>query len=136
MYNDYLFRIRRIVMWSLFILAGAILGWGNSSHPTWFAGLALGIIFGLISAVFTAWKIHQVGEIAIQYQGQKKRPSLGTPTRFAMAALATLITLKYPAYFHLAAMVIGLMVPSVIAFIDMLYFNLTEKDNNAEEGGE
>ncbi len=136
MENDYSFRIRRIVMWTIFILAGAVLGWGISSYQTWFAGLALGIFFGMISAVFTAWKIHKVGEIAIQSQGQKKRPSLGTPTRFAMAALSTLITLKFPAYFHLAAMVIGLMVPSVIAFIDMLYFNLTERDENVEEGGE
>lgn len=136
MNNDYWLGIRRIVMWSIFVLAGAILGWGNSPYPTWFAGLALGLIFGLISTVFTAWKIQGVGRIAIQYQGQKKRPSIGTPTRFAMAALATLIVLRYPAYFHLAAMVIGLMVPTVIAFIDMFYSNLTEKDKNAEEGGE
>lgn len=136
MNNDYWFGIRRIVMWTMFVLAGAIIGWGNSAYPTWFAGLALGTIFGLCSTVFTAWKIQKVGDIAIQYEGQKKRPSLGTPTRFAMAALATLITLKYPAYFHLAAMVIGLMVPTVIAFIDMFYSTLTERDNNAEEGGE
>lgn len=136
MENDYLQHIRRVAMWTVFVLAGSILGWGNSPYPTWFAGLTLGTGFGLISAIFTAWKIHKAGEIAIQYQGQKKRPSIGTPTRFALAALATLIVLRYPEMFSLSAMVIGLMVPTVLAFIDMLYSTLTEKDKNADEGGE
>lgn len=139
MMDDYSYRIRRVVQWTIFVLAGGILGWGNSPYPTWFAGLVLGTGFALLSAIFTAWKIHKVGQIAIESEGQKKRPSLGTPTRFAMAALAALIAIRYPQYFDLPAMVIGLMVPSVIAFIDMLYFSLidkTKENKNADEGGE
>lgn len=136
MRDDYSFRIRRIVQWTIFVLAGSILGWGNTSHKAWFGGLALGVLFGLISTIFTAWKIHKVGELAAHYAGQKKRPSLGTPTRFALAALAALISLRYPQHFYIVAMVIGLMIPSVIAFIDMFYSSLVERDKNAEEGGE
>ncbi|WP_134702509.1 ATP synthase subunit I [Ammoniphilus sp. YIM 78166] len=124
MRDDYIFRMRRLVQWTVYVLAGAILGWGFSANKTWFAGLALGITFGLLSAVFTAWKVHRVGEIAIQYKGERKKASLGMPTRFALAILATLIATRYPDYFHVIAMVIGLVIPSLIAFIDSLYLEL------------
>lgn len=134
--HDYSMRIRRIVKWTIFVLAAGVIGWGYSSNPTWYAGLVLGTTCGLISAVYTAWKINRVGEIAIRYDGQKKQASLGMPTRLGLTALATLISLKYPQYFHIPFMVIGLMVPSVIAFVDMLYCSITERNQNAGEGGE
>jgi len=134
---EYSIAIRRIVKWTIFVLAGAVVGWGFSSNPTMYAGFVLGITCGLISTIFTAWKINRVGEVAAAYsEGQKKQASLGMPTRFGLAALATLICLKYPQHFHLPVMVIGLMVPTVIAFIDMFYCNLTQKHQNADEGGE
>ncbi|RXT01123.1 ATP synthase subunit I [Ammoniphilus sp. CFH 90114] len=133
MTDDYIFRVRRISQWTLYVLAGAILGWGFAANKTWFAGLALGLLFGLLGAVFTAWKIHRVGEIAIQYKGERKKASLGMPTRFALAILATMIATRYPEYFHVIAMVIGLMIPPVIALVDSLLLN---QKNDAEEGGE
>ncbi|WP_100523470.1 ATP synthase subunit I [Mycobacteroides abscessus] len=135
MKDDYILRIRRLVQWTVYVLAGATLGWGFSAYKTWFAGLALGLLFGLLSAVFAAWKIHRVGEIAIQYKGERKKASLGMPTRFALAILATLIATRYPEYFHVIAMVIGLMIPPVIALLDSHYLELNYK-NDAEEGGE
>lgn len=133
MKDDYIFRVRRVAQWTIYILAGAIIGWGFGANKTWFAGLALGILFGLLSAVFTAWKVHRVGEIAIQYKGERKKASLGMPTRFALAVLATMIATRYPEYFHVIAMVIGLSIPPVIALIDSLLLN---QKNDAEEGGE
>lgn len=132
--RDYVLRIRRMVKWTTFFLSGSILGWGFTDYPTWFGGLGLGILFGLLSAVYTSWKIHRVGEIAIQYKGERKRASLGMPTRFAMAGLATLIAMRFPEYFHVNAMVIGLMIPIVIAFVDSLYLSLHHKDTTGEGG--
>jgi len=136
MKDEYSFRIRRVVQWTIFVLAGTILGWGFTSpqYQPWFAGLGLGTTIGLISAVFTAWKVHKVGEVAIQHQGKKKQVSLGMPTRLALAVLATVITLQYSEIFHIATMVIGLMIPSIIALVDSLLYNLLH--SQTDEGGE
>ncbi|RKD23062.1 hypothetical protein BEP19_12615 [Ammoniphilus oxalaticus] len=127
--NAYKMGIQRMVIWTASALVGAIAGWIFSSYRAWFAGFILGCFFGLISAVYTAWRINQFGEmLTSKVDGQKKQRSLGTSTRFGLAVLATVITIKFPQHFHTPAMAIGLVTPMGIAFIDMFYHNLSEKD--------
>ena len=127
MIDDYSLRVRRVIQWTVFVLAAIFIGWGYSPYPTWFAGLALGCLFALLSTAYTAWKVNRVGQMAIQTKGDKRRASLGTVTRFSMAVLATLIALRYPEQFHIIGMVIGLLIPSVIAWGDAVYFLIIDK---------
>jgi ATP synthase protein I len=127
MIDDYSLRVRRVIQWTVFVLAAIFLAWGYSPYPTWFAGMALGAFMALLSTVYTAWKVNRVGEMAIRTNGDKRRASLGTVTRFSMAVLATLIALRYPEQFHIVGMVIGLLIPSVIAWGDAVYFLIIDK---------
>jgi ATP synthase protein I len=127
MIEDYVHRIRRVVQGTLLILAICFIGWGFTPVPQFFAGIILGTSMALLSAVFTAWKIHKVGEQALRYKGKKKRASLGMLTRFSMAILAAVIAVQYPQLFSLPGMVIGLMVPSILAYGDAMYLHIKHK---------
>jgi ATP synthase protein I len=127
MIEDYVHRIRRVVQGTLLILAICFIGWGFTPSSQFFAGLILGASMALLSAVLTAWKIHKVGEQALKYKGEKKRASLGMLTRFSMAILAAVIAVQYPQLFSLPGMIIGLMVPSILAYGDAMYLHIKHK---------
>jgi ATP synthase protein I len=132
MNEDYVYRIRRVVLGTFFVLAASCLGWGFTSAKIWFAGMILGAAMALLSAIFSAWKVHKVGEIAVKYKGAKKRASLGMITRFSMAILATVIAVEYPQIFSLPGMIVGLMSPTILAYGDAIY--LTIKKTEGERG--
>lgn len=127
MIENYIYRIKRVVQGSLLILSASIIGWIFTPVPAWFAGMVLGTALALISAIYTAWKVHKAGELALKYNGQKKRASIGMVTRFSMAILAAVIAVEYSQFFSLLGMVIGLMVPSIIAYGDAIYFYIIRK---------
>lgn len=54
---------------------------------------------------------------------EQKVRSLGTMSRMASAALAVIIALEYPEYFHLISVVLGLMTSYLVIMIDF-FFNL------------
>jgi ATP synthase protein I len=127
MIEDYVHRVKRVVQGTFLILAISFIGWGFTPAQQFFAGLILGACTALLSAVFTAWKIHKVGEQALKHKGKKKRASLGMLTRFSMAILAAVIAVQYPQLFSLPGMVIGLMVPSILAYGDAMYLHIKHK---------
>lgn len=129
MIDNYVYRIKRIVQGSLVILSISVLGWGFTSIPTWFAGIILGTSFALLSTIFTAWKVHKAGELALRFKGEKKRATLGMLSRFSMVILATVIALEYSEVFSLPGMVIGLMMPSILAYGDAIFLHITQKTN-------
>lgn len=127
MIDNYVYRIKRIVQGSLVILSISVLGWGFTSIPTWFSGIILGTSFALLSTIFTAWKVHKAGELALRFKGEKKRATLGMLSRFSMVILATVIALEYSEVFSLPGMVIGLMMPSILAYGDAIFLHITQK---------
>lgn len=127
MIDNYVYRIKRIVQGSLVILSISVLGWGFTLAPTWFAGIILGTSFALLSTIFTAWKVHKAGELALRFKGEKKRATLGMLSRFSMVILATVIALEYSEVFSLPGMVIGLMMPSILAYGDAIFLHITQK---------
>lgn len=127
MIDNYVYRIKRIVQGSLVILSISVLGWGFTPTPTWFAGIILGTSFALLSTIFTAWKVHKAGELALRFKGEKKRATLGMLSRFSMVILATVIALEYSEVFSLPGMVIGLMMPSILAYGDAIFLHITQK---------
>lgn len=62
-------------------------------------------------------KVNQLGDAAVKGKAMR---SIGTFSRLATAALAVLIATKYPQYFQIIGLVIGLMSAYIIIIIDFL----------------
>ncbi len=97
-----------------FLLALLILGWAFTGAKEIFAGLMLGLIFGL----YNFWILNRR---LIQFDkklDQGKRGSLGSGLRFASAVAAAAIAMSMPEYFNLISTVIGLMIPYALLLYD------------------
>jgi ATP synthase protein I len=101
--------------WMFFLLSIYVLGWGFTSYQSIF----LGLIFGTCLSLFNLWlmvrKTVKFGESVDQ--GKKVR-SLGSFSRFATAALAVVVSMRYPDQLHLISVVIGLMTAYIVITID------------------
>jgi ATP synthase protein I len=129
--KEYIERVKRLSSLLFFALAASVLGWGFTDHQAFFAGVSLGVIIGLISAIYTAFKIHTIGEAAI---GEQRRPGLGMLTRFSLAALGAVIALRFPDVVDIKGLIIGLLVMPAFALGDAIYYNM--KTGKARERGE
>lgn len=99
------------------LLALYVLGWGFTSYQDIFLGLILGTSLSLFNLWLLVRKADKFGDAVVQ--GKKVR-SLGSFSRMATAALAVMITFKYPESIHLISVVLGLMTMYVVIMIDFL----------------
>ncbi len=72
---------------------------------TIFAGLLLGTLVSLYNFRYLDWKLQQVVK-SLQQDGRLRRT--GMINRFLVVATAILVAIKFPAYFHALAVIIGL----------------------------
>lgn len=105
------------MQFTLYLLAIFVMGWGITSYKALFLGLILGTIFSIYNLFNMFRKIDRLGEATVK--GTKAR-SLGLLTRQAVAGLGVLIALRYPEYFNLLGVVIGLMTTYIIILIDSI----------------
>ncbi|MCA0991224.1 ATP synthase subunit I [Pseudalkalibacillus hwajinpoensis] len=113
--TEYTQSFRRYMQFTLYLLAIFVMGWGITSYKALFLGLILGTIFSIYNLFNMFRKIDRLGEATVK--GTKAR-SLGLLTRQAVAGLSVLIALRYPEYFNLLGVVIGLMTTYIIILID------------------
>lgn len=115
--SDFAPSLRRYAQYFLYAIAIAVIGYGFTPYQTIF----LGIILGAVLSFFILWSLHskikRFGQAVVE--GRRVR-SLGTLTRFALAALGVLITIQYPEFFHPIGVVIGLMLAYLIIFLDFI----------------
>lgn len=102
------------IKYMIYIIALFVLGWGLTSYKQVFAGLLLGSVISLYFLWSTARKIDMLGQAVVE---GGKAMSLGTFSRLASAILAVMIATRYPEYFHLVSVVIGLMTSYVVIMI-------------------
>ncbi|MDW0108642.1 ATP synthase subunit I [Sporosarcina aquimarina] len=102
-----------------FLLALLILGWAFTGAKEIFAGLLLGLVFGLYNFLILVRRMKQFDK----KMDQGKRISLGSGLRFASAVAAAAIAMSMPEYFNLISTVIGLMIPYALLLIDGIFFN-------------
>jgi len=102
-----------------YLLSIYVLGWGFTPYQTIFLGLILGTCFSLYNLWLLIRKSKQFQKA--MEEGRSAR-SLGTISRMATAGLAVLIALKFPEYFHLISVVIGLMTHYVVIIIDYIFY--------------
>jgi ATP synthase protein I len=107
--------------WIFYLLSMYVLGWGFTSYKMTFLGLILGTSFGLINLWLLVRKTESFDK-AIS-KGKKVR-SLGSLSRMAMAGIAVVIALRYPEYFQIVPVVIGLMTSYLVIMIDYFYHAL------------
>ncbi|MDQ0162612.1 ATP synthase subunit I [Aeribacillus alveayuensis] len=115
-YNNLWTRSRKYI---LYLLAGYVLGWGFTPYQTIFLGLILGTSFSLYNLWLLIRKSKQFQKA--MEEGRAAR-SIGTISRMAIAGLAVLIALKFPEYFHLFSVIIGLMTMYVVIMIDYIFY--------------
>ncbi len=113
--TEYTQSFRRYMQFTLYLLAIFVMGWGITSYKALFLGLILGTILSIYNLFNMYRKVDRLGEATVK--GTKAR-SLGLLTRQAVAGLAVLIALRYPEYFNLLGVVIGLMTTYIIILID------------------
>ncbi|WP_110112622.1 ATP synthase subunit I [Bacillus sp. CGMCC 1.16541] len=106
------------------LLALYVLGWGFTSYQSVFLGLILGTSLSLYSLWVLVKRSKQFGQ-ALE-EGRRPR-SVGTFARFATAALAVIVAMRYPNHFHIISVVLGLMTSYLVIIIDLVVQNLRKR---------
>ncbi|MBM7571284.1 ATP synthase subunit I [Aquibacillus albus] len=112
--------IARQRKWMFYLLAIIVLGAGFTPYPRIFLGLLLGAVLSFYNLWLMQRKIKQFGQVIVENSPLK---GIGTFSRMATAALAVLIALRFEDYFHMIAVVIGLMTAYIVIMIDFAIFN-------------
>jgi ATP synthase protein I len=105
--------------WMFLLLSIYVLGWGFTSYQSIF----LGLIFGTSLSLFNLWfMLRKMGQFDQAVSQGKKIRSMGSFSRFATAALAVIVSMRYPEQLHLISVVVGLMTSYIVIIIDFFYF--------------
>ncbi|WP_213422237.1 ATP synthase subunit I [Bhargavaea massiliensis] len=113
-----------------FLLAMLALGWGFSPWPTVFAGLILGVLFGLYNFWILTRRMERFDRALAN---GKKAPSLGSGLRFASGIAAAAIAVSLPETFNLIATVIGLMIPYLFLLAERIISQMKHPDPGGKE---
>ena len=103
-----------------FLLAFLLLGWAFTGAKEIFAGLMLGLVFGL----YNFWILNRRMIQFDKKMDQGKRVSLGSGLRFASGVAAAAIAMSMPEYFNLISTVIGLMIPYALLLVDRIFYHV------------
>jgi ATP synthase protein I len=112
--KDIFIRYRKFM---LFLLSIYVLGWGFTAYQSVFLGLILGTVLSLYNLWVMVRKTERFGQAIVE--GRNAR-SIGTFSRLASAALAVLISYRYPDMFHIAGVIVGLMTSYIVILIDII----------------
>ncbi|WP_164667578.1 ATP synthase subunit I [Virgibacillus doumboii] len=123
--SNYESMITRQRKWMFYLLAIIVLGAGFTPYPRIFLGLLLGSTVSFYNLWLLQKKMDSLGEAVVRKQ---KPRGVGYFARLAAVAFAIIIALQYEAYFHLFAVIIGLMTSYLVIIIDFLVFELKRND--------
>ncbi|WP_040978259.1 ATP synthase subunit I [Oceanobacillus jeddahense] len=116
-YESMIIRQRK---WMLYWLAILVLCAGFLPYTRIFLGLILGSSVSLYNLWLLQYKSNKLGETVAA--GRKSRTGLGTFTRMAAAVLAVLIAMRFDEYFHLYAVIIGIVSSYVVMMLDYFIY--------------
>ncbi|WP_343767129.1 ATP synthase subunit I [Oceanobacillus oncorhynchi] len=108
--------------WMLYWLAILVLCAGFLPYTRIFLGLILGSSVSLYNLWLLQYKSNQLGETIAA--GRKARSGLGTFSRMTAAILAVVIAMRFEAYFHLYAVIFGIVSSYVIMALDFIFYQM------------
>lgn len=117
--KQYQSMIARQRMWMLYLLAFLVLGAGFTPYLRIFLGLLLGAVISFYNLWILQKKIYDFGEAVANKQSAK---GIGTVSRFAAVALAVIIAIRFEEYFHIIAVIIGLMTAYIVIMVDFMVY--------------
>lgn len=107
--------------WTLYLLSIYVLGWGFTAYKPVFLGLILGTTFSFLNLMQL---IRSMKKFDKAISNGKKVRSLGMLSRLAMAAIAIIFATKWPHYFNIITVALGLMTNYIVIMIDFIYHAL------------
>ncbi|MFB5662741.1 ATP synthase subunit I [Alteribacillus sp. HJP-4] len=118
--------IMRFVQLTMYVLALYVLGWGFLPYPEVFLSLGTGCIIGL----YNVWSMYRdVRNVGAAAEENKRTFSFGMVSRLAAGALAAILLIRFPDYFHIIGLVAGLMTPYAIIFFYSLWSGKGNRPN-------
>jgi len=126
--DEYANMVRRQRQWMLYLLAFFVLGAGFSSYTRVFNGLLLGGIISFYNLWLLQRKINVFGK-SISETGAA-RQGLGTFSRLAAVALSILIALEFEEFFHIIAVVIGIVSSYIVMALDILFRSIKNRNKH------
>ncbi|GEN89556.1 ATP synthase subunit I [Oceanobacillus sojae] len=116
--------------WMLYWLAILVLCAGFLPYTRIFLGLILGSSISLYNLWLLQYKSEKLGETISA--GRKSRSGLGTFSRMAAAVLAVVIAMRFEEYFHLYAVIIGIVSSYLIMMIDFIVYQITMRNQKED----
>lgn len=101
--------------WMFYLLAIWVLGAGFTPYPRIFLGLLLGSAVSLYNLWLLQRKMDALGEAVTKKQKVK---DISVLSRLAAVGIAVMIALRFEDYFHIIAVVVGLMTSYLVIMID------------------
>lgn len=99
------------------------------SYKTIFLGLILGTLCGYFNLWLMVTRTSKYIKSVVQ--NDRKAMSLGTFSRMALAAGATMLAVYYPEFFSLYAVILGLMTIYIVIMINLFF--IIYKENTKKE---
>ncbi|HEY4566462.1 ATP synthase subunit [Planococcaceae bacterium Storch 2/2-2] len=113
--------VRRIYSYALGIIGAFGIGYAVTSYKAMFAGLTLGMLFGL----YNLWILNRrLKKFDQAMERGSRRLSLGTALRFLSGIAAVAIASAFPQTFDLISTVIGFAIPYVLLLGDRIIYHV------------
>lgn len=110
--------VKRYVQFTLYAMSVYVLGWGVMPYDKIFLSLLAGALIGL----YNLWSMYREVKKFDEAAGkQEKRFTFGMLSRFATAALAAVLFIRFPEHFHILGLVAGIVTPYVIILFSSLF---------------
>lgn len=119
-YDSMITRQQKLMFYLLAIL---VLGAGFTPYQSIFLGLLLGSVISFYNLWVLQRKINNLADAVGKKQSVR---GIGTISRFAAVALAVVVALRFEDYFHIIAVLIGLMTSYLVIVIDFVIFKPKE----------
>lgn len=109
--------------WMFYLLAMFVLGAGFTPYLSIF----LGLLLGSIASFYNLWLLQRkINDFATAIEKNQATKGIGMISRFAASILAIIIALRFEEYFHIIAVLVGLMTSYLVIVIDSIFLNNKE----------
>ncbi|WP_223805980.1 ATP synthase subunit I [Ornithinibacillus gellani] len=115
--------VKRQRKWMLYLLSILVLGAALTPYKHIFFGLLLGSTVSFYNLYLLQRKIDDFSEAVVK---QTRPKGLGMISRFAAAALAVILAIRFKEHVDMIAVIIGLMTSYLVIMLDFIFYRSKE----------